>query len=690
MRIARVVIDSLAKFADNPYSYIVPDGIDAKIGSCVLVPFGHRKTIGYVVEVKEPVEPVDYTVFSKFKKIEGILSDPLFGLQATQAAEFISENYITSFKKSIKCFTPSGAVPRVSCIKGEMKVTYPIKNSRRTKMLQETDSDEKKTLTQEQRIAYDVIINSYEKKDGRTVLLDGVTGSGKTEVYLQAIDHVLSQGQNAVVLIPEISLSPQMLARFSARFRDKVGLLHSKMVAAERLDVWRKVQAGNIRIVLGARSALFSPLENVGIYIIDEEHENTYKQESSPRYNAKEVAKFLVKKNGACLVLGSATPSIESLYQAKYNTDWSYVRMKNRTNNMPLPEIQLVDMTNEFASGHCSIFSVALTKAIKDEIEAGHKVVLLLNHRGFSKFVLCRDCGYVPRCPHCEVSLTFHEKGNYLKCHHCGYSQNYYSKCPECGCHYLGKFGSGTEKLESELEGILQEKFSERHSVELIRMDSDTTKRKGSHERLLKKFLKADRAILLGTQMIAKGLDFEDVTLVGVISADTALNLPDFRAQERSFNLISQVAGRAGRSLLEGRVIVQSYRPQEPAVKYACAYNRNAFLKEEIAQRRAFNYPPFTRLCNIVFSASDYDACKQASEDAYHLIKQVSIGFQDFETLPAVPCTFVRLNKKFRFHILLKFKDIAHVRKVSKKLEDATINNRAISFIFDVDPYSML
>ena len=401
-------------------------------------------------------------------------------------------------------------------------------------------------LTEGQKAAVAAIEAARAAGDGRVVLVDGVTGSGKTEVYLQAIERTLAEGRRAIVLVPEISLTPQTVARFRGRFGDAVAVMHSRMSDGERYDQWDFIKSGAAKVVVGARSALFTPAANVGLIVIDEEHEGSYKQDSSPRYHARDVAEWMMARAGGALVLGSATPSIESLYQVNKNPRWTTAALPERANGRPMPAIEVVDMAAEFASGSRAMFSGRLARALGEELAQGRKAVLLLNQRGFAKFLLCRDCGFVPECPHCSTSLTYHEQGAKLICHHCGYTVGAPPVCPECGSPYLKKFGAGTQRVETELRQLLDGLPDVGPTVPIIRMDADTTQAKGAHQALLEEFAAADAAVLLGTQMIAKGLDFDDVTLVGVINADTQLHLPDYRAGERTFQLIEQVAGRAG------------------------------------------------------------------------------------------------------------------------------------------------
>ena len=551
----------------------------------------------------------------------------------------------------------------------------------------------KPALTEGQERALAVIREACKRGRGDVVLVDGVTGSGKTEVYLQAIEDMLAQGRTACVLVPEISLTPQTVARFRGRFGDTVAVMHSRMSDGERYDQWDFVRSGAARVVVGARSALFTPLRDVGLFVIDEEHEGTYKQESSPRYHARDVAIWMARRSGATVVLGSATPSIESLHACAKDPNWYQVVLPERANGRPMPQITVVDMAREFSGGSRSMFSRQLTEALETELSAGHKAVLLLNQRGFAKFVLCRDCGFVPACPSCSTSLTFHERGNALVCHHCGYRVTSPPTCPECGSPYLKKFGAGTQRVEDDLRSLLASMPNlEGREVPIIRMDADTTARKGAHQRLLDQFANADVAVLLGTQMIAKGLDFDDVTLVGVINADTQLHLPDYRAAERTFDLIEQVAGRAGRAQLEGRVMVQTYEASSAAIRAAASYDRRMFLVDELPKRKVLAYPPYVRLANVlIWGADEGEVARAATRLHDEVAAQVrDYGGDGWLVLAATPCVIGKLRNSYRWHVLVKAPIGADVSAVLLPLFRSRKANASINVAVDVDPQSLL
>ena len=534
-------------------------------------------------------------------------------------------------------------------------------------------------------------IDASTRAGGGVVVVDGITGSGKTEVYLRAISQVLAAGKGAIVLVPEISLTPQTVGRFRARFGDDVAVLHSRLTAGERFDQWDFVRTGAVHVVVGTRSALFAPLADIGLVIIDEEHEDSYKQESSPRYSAREVALRACQLRGATLVLGSATPSIVTLARCEDGLQgkggWRHVRMPERASGQPLPPVEVVDMAREFTGGSRSMFSAPLVAALGQVIERGEKAVLMLNKRGFASFLLCRECGYVPECPNCAVSLTYHEHGSYLACHHCDHTQSVPARCPKCGSPYLRKFGTGTERVEAELRKLIGPE------VPLVRMDADTVKGrgKGAHEQLLGEFSNAEGGILLGTQMIAKGLDFPDVTLVGVINADTTLRLPDFRAAERTYQLLEQVSGRAGRAEKPGRVIAQTYMPEHAAIQAAATHDREGFLRQELAVRKELAYPPFSRLANLLVWGAEEEPVKQeAVRLALALDSALESARLGWALLGPSPCLLGRLRGFFRWHILVKAErgaDIAGV--VEPILRKRKARADEVRVALDVDPVNL-
>lgn len=549
-------------------------------------------------------------------------------------------------------------------------------------------------LTDGQRAALSAIDAAREAARGDVVLVDGVTGSGKTEVYLDAIERSLADGRGALVLVPEISLTAQTVGRFRSRFGDDVAVLHSRLSAGERFDQWDLVRRGEARVVVGARSALFAPLADPGLIIIDEEHEGSYKQDKSPRYHAREVAARMAHERGCALVLGSATPSLESLGRCRAGSwggvTWTRVSMPERPGGARLPEVRVVDMAEQFRGGGRSVFSAPLADALRGVAERGEKAVLLLNRRGFANFLMCRECGCVPECPHCSCALTYHERGHYLACHTCGRTwpvrayPDPSTSCPNCGSRYLGAYGVGTQRVEDELRMMLPE------GVEVIRMDADTTRAKGAHQRLLEQFDAARSAVLVGTQMIAKGLDFPEVTLVGVINADTMLKLPDFRAAERTYDLLEQVAGRAGRGETPGQVIVQTYWASHPAMRAVEGHDRALFLEAELAERREAGYPPFSRLGNVVLWGRSDAAVRMASKAIADAVRGRVEGQPGWEVLGPTDCVKARAKDFFRRHVMVKSPVDADLGGVLGAAAASLGPLRGINMSVDIDAYDMM
>ena len=549
-------------------------------------------------------------------------------------------------------------------------------------------------LTAGQLEALDAIGAAAKAGRGDVVLIDGVTGSGKTEVYLCAIERALASGKGAIVLVPEISLTAQTVGRFRARFGDDVAVLHSRLSAGERFDQWDLIRMGEARVVVGARSALFAPLPDVGLIVIDEEHEFSYKQDKSPRYHAREVAAHIAQERGCALVLGSATPSLESLERCREGSfrgaAWKRVRMSERPGSARLPRVRVVDMAQEFTGGARSIFSAELKKALEKTMERGEKAVLLLNRRGFANFLMCRECGCVPECPHCSTALTYHERTHALVCHTCDRSWQVAAypspatSCPNCGSRYLAAFGVGTQRVEDELRLLLGD------DVPIIRMDWDTTRTKGAHQQLLEEFDAADRAVLVGTQMIAKGLDFPEVTLVGVINADTMLKLPDFRAAERTYDLLEQVGGRAGRGEHAGEVIVQSWWASHPAIQAAATHNRSIFEVHELAERKEASYPPFGRLANVLVWGKGPDAVRACTAELAGLLRDAVSGREGWEVLGPADCVRARAKDNYRRHIMLKAPVEAELGSVVSGCILALGKRPGVNIAPDIDAYDMI
>lgn len=515
---------------------------------------------------------------------------------------------------------------------------------------------------------------------GGVVLLDGVTGSGKTEVYLRAIEAVVGAGGAAIVLVPEIALTPQTVGRFRARFGDTVAVLHSRLSAGERYDQWDRVRTQECRVVVGPRSALFAPAADVRLIVVDEEHEPSYKQGQTPRYHARAVAVRLAAMTGARVVLGSATPSFESRVDAEAGRAL-LVRMPDRVAGGTMPPVEIVDMTAEFSDGHRSMFSRPLTRELFGIAERGAKAVLFLNRRGFSSFMLCRDCGFVPRCDNCSVSLTYHEVGNRLVCHHCGVRSAVPARCPRCDGPYLRQFGAGTQRVETELAALVP-------GLPVVRMDADTTRGAGGHERRLAEFEALHAGVLLGTQMVAKGLDYPDVELVGVINADTTLHMPDFRAGERTYQLLEQVAGRAGRGPRGGRVVVQTYWPDHPALRAVATHDPTAFFATEAAERSALGYPPFGRLARVVFSGKDLGSVRTAATATADGLRAVAAT--GWTVMGPSPAPLAKVKSSFRWHVLVKAPAGADIPTVLADVIARTPATPGVSIAPDVDPAELM
>ncbi|MBT2570239.1 primosomal protein N' [Planococcus sp. ISL-110] len=519
-----------------------------------------------------------------------------------------------------------------------------MESYRDPKLLTAIEQKSSLKLTGAQQIAFDSIESALNTP--KTFLLHGITGSGKTEIYLQTIDQVLKQGKEAIMLVPEISLTPQMTIRFKERFGDQVAVLHSGLSAGEKYDEWRKIQRAEVKVVVGARSAIFAPFQNLGLIILDEEHESSYKQDDSPRYHARDMAIWRSEYHNCPVILGSATPSLESYARAQKGV-YELLVLEKRAKNQPLPDVHIVDMREELRTGNRSMFSVQLADAIRDRLEKKQQTVLFLNKRGYSSFVLCRDCGTVMQCPNCDISLTYHRSSETMKCHYCGYDERVPTTCPECESEHIRFFGTGTQKVEEELAKVVPE-------ARVLRMDVDTTRNKGAHEKILSAFGEGKADILLGTQMIAKGLDFPNITLVGVLSADTTLHLPDFRAAEKTYQLLTQVSGRAGRDILPGMVFVQSYTPEHYAITLAKDQLYEPFYEQEMAMRRASGYPPYYYVVNIQFTHEDLiEVAEYADQTVRYLKSHLSPN-----TLIIGPSAslIARVNNRYRYQCLIKYK----------------------------------
>jgi primosomal protein N' (replication factor Y) len=519
------------------------------------------------------------------------------------------------------------------------------------------------TLTADQRKTLRRVEKSIRAREFNVFLIHGVTGSGKTEVYIRAIHGAIELGRGTIILVPEISLTPQTVSRFRAHFGDRVAVFHSGLSAGERYDAWRRTRDGRCRIVVGARSAVFAPLPDLGLIIVDEEHVDSYKQtEAQPRYHARDVAIMRAKLSKAMVMLGSATPSLESFHNVELKK-FSYCSLPQRIDELPMPAVQIVDMCQEKKEDNWGIFSRILQEKIARRLEREEQIILFLNRRGFSTCIRCQECGFVMTCPHCNVTLTYHANDLTVKCHYCGFRQKAPHACPSCGGSHIKFRGTGTQRVEQEVRELFPR-------AEILRMDRDTTARRGALVRILERFRQGRANILLGTQMIAKGLDFPRVTLVGVVSADAGLNLPDFRSAERTFQLITQVAGRAGRSAPGGEVLVQTHSPDEIAIQLSRDHNYREFARRELASRKALGYPPFGKVILLLLHATEKVRVATAAEKLAELLRDSArrLRLADVQILGPAPAPLSKIRGQYRWQILLKGPTSAALHKLVRKI----------------------
>jgi primosomal protein N' (replication factor Y) len=745
---AEVVVDIPAESAKGLFHYAIPAKLEGqvKVGSAVLVPFGTRELTGYVVGFT-PTPDVAHVKDIRALRGDAALSDEMMALAAWMSCyytcslgEAIAQMFPSSVRRgrarpkteslvelaiptekakiliedmerkaprqagALRIILEKGPIMlrrRLSSAPGSTPgavralIQKGILNETQKEVLRSPIKRTSKTgkpvpvLTPEQDKAVTTIIRSLEQEAPKPFLLHGVTASGKTEVYMRAIEAVLAKGKSAIVLVPEISLTPQMTQGFSERFGQAVAVLHSRLSQGERYDEWRRAERGDARIVVGARSAVFAPVQDLGLIVVDEEHETSYKQEESPRYHARDVACERARISRAVCVLGSATPSVESYHKALHG-EYNLLELPHRVEMREMPTVEVVDMREELAEGNRSMFSRSLSQAISDRLERGEQMILFLNRRGYSTFVLCRECGYSMRCPECDVALTYHAAGSNIRCHYCDYEEPVPSVCPNCGGRYIKYFGAGTQKIEGEVKRVFPH-------ARTIRMDTDTTRRKGAHETIVSKFQKGEYDILIGTQMVAKGLDFPNVTLVGVVSADTCLNLPDYKAGERTFQLLTQVAGRAGRGDKGGHVVVQTYSPEHYAIELGKAHDYRSFYDEEISCRNEGQYPPFSRLILVVVSGKSLPAVERHSVCLVRALRaRIKSAKQWKKTaiLGPAPCALARVKGMHRWQILLKVDpEIGpndHSKLIEEMLSACPVPSYDIMVQVDVDPESML
>lgn len=727
---AEIVINSDALEIDKPFTYEVPEELmkDIVVGQWVKVPFGVKNSLvdGFILSIKE-----DEISGIKIKKIKSIsLLEPLLTKDDIKLVNFLKENYLCKYIDGIRLLIPQGVLKGVN---NKYKQVVAIGNKESSKEIEEKYGDilafikknngkfNKSELTKkyglstykinklikedylkvEEEVVYrynfkeyieykekaltkDQInaIESIEKSDKSVILLKGVTGSGKTEVYMNLVRKELLKEKSAIILVPEISLTPQMIERFKGRFGREVAVFHSKLSDGERYDEWYRVKEGKVRVIIGARSALFLPVQDLGIIIIDEEHENTYKSEQNPKYVTREVAEFISKLNNCKVILGSATPSIETYYRA-ISGEIELVELNNRVDNKPMPKIEIVDMREELNSGNISMFSRKLFLEMKEALNKKEQIILFLNRRGFSTFVSCRSCGYVFKCPKCDISMTYHKNG-YLVCHYCGHGEYQSKVCPKCNSKYVKHFGTGTEKVEEEVKRHFKD-------AKVLRMDMDTTRNKNSHETIYNAFKNGEGDILIGTQMISKGLDFENVTLVGILAADMSLNISDYRAAERTFQIITQVSGRAGRGQKEGKVILQSYNPSHYSLSYAKNYDYEGFYNEEFTTRGLMYYPPFGRILLVNVSSKNENSLKNFMNTLKNELSSISNSEENIEMLGPVPCIISKIKDNFRWQIIFKGDlSLDFCKKIKDKLYQLNKNvYNEIKVTIDINPNNL-
>ncbi len=726
---ARVLVDVAHSNVDKLFTYEVPENMQLTVGRRVLVPFGvgNRSTEGFVIELSETapegIERIKRIIrtmepYSALTKEQIVLAEwicksyhclmvealrlmipaQLRGGRVKEKTERIVrispnadiEDAIESLKRKdgtsrapkqsevlelmaginaavsvadINSFIPNATAAVNALIKKGILTDDSFVVYRDPFANMTLEPSKPLRLTEKQAEALEKINKSIDEGCG-TNLLFGVTGSGKTEVYMQAISHALSLGGQAIVLVPEISLTPQAMQRFKSRFGNRVAVLHSRLSYGERYDEWRRIRLGMVDVVIGARSAVFAPLERVRLIVIDEEHEQSYHSDHTPRYGAAEVAKKRAELSGAAVVLGSATPSVATFRRA-LSGRYGLITLDKRVNNAPLPDVKIVDMRTEFLKGNNSVFSEALHDELKRCFDAGEQAILFMNRRGYSTFVSCRGCGYTLKCPGCDVSMTYHKYENLMKCHYCGHTARIPSVCPECGKPYLKYFGIGTQQVEEQLK----EQFP---GVSSLRMDHDTTQGKDAHYKILDKFMRGEAQALIGTQMIAKGLDIPNVTTVGVIAADTMLHVPDYRSAERTFQLLTQVAGRAGRGEREGSVIVQSYTPEHAVIELAARQDYMGFYNLEIAARRAGLFPPFSLFVRIVFTGeNEAEICNlndgfadELKRRIYGTLDALGASRQEMLFMVASPAPMKKRQGLYRYETLIKLVRTKHTAAV--------------------------
>ena len=716
--IAEVIIETSVKTLNKTFDYEIPENLEVFVGSRVFVPFGRKKEPeeGIVVGIKEN------SAF-EVKEILGLQEEQI-DKDYIDLAIWMSKRYFCNVADSLKLMLPPGRTVKKLNSRIKEKTVNAISLAKTIEEIR-SDLDNDKIKTPRQRDVLEFLINNdnstmqdielftdatpavvaalqkkgYIEKNpvqvdrnpfkGRKIekttdlklnaeqekafkeiketgeyLLYGVTGSGKTEIYMQEIEKVLKRGKTSIMLVPEISLTPQTVSRFVARFgEEQIAVLHSKLSVGERFDEWNKIKKGNAKIVIGARSAIFAPAKDLGLIIIDEEHDESYMSESNPRYDAIEIAEYLIKNKDIPLILGSATPDLRTFYRAK-NGEIKLLTLTKRANESSLPEVEIVDLRDELTHGNKSMISRRLKEEIEKNLKDKKQTILFLNRRGFSNFIMCRDCGHTLKCKRCDISLTYHKYEDILKCHYCGFEEKVPSICPVCGSKNIKYFGTGTQKLEEEVKSIFKDATT-------IRIDADTVTKKNSHEEILTKFKDENIDILIGTQMVVKGHHFPNVTLVGVIAADGELNIGDFRASEKTFQILTQVSGRAGREKDKGRVIIQTYNPDHYAIEYSKKQDYDAFYDVEVGIRKALKYPPFCDIMLIDMSAKDGRELTRVSKHLHEYLKKRVID-EKFGLLLYSPVVspIGKIKDRYRMRIIIKCKYDEKVQDLIKGMLD--------------------
>lgn len=715
--IVGVLVELSNKNIDRIFDYKVSDDLvdDIKLGIRVEVPFGNQTLEGFILEIKEDSNLDNLKYINKIIDKDIVLNKELLDLgksmqkitlstliscyqvmlpKALKAKKkvLINKKYDTFYRlnknynyklnniqsKIVNLFLKTDLVKRKdiveispSSLKTLVKNNVLIEEKKEHYRLEyDNKSDDIKKLTLDQK----KVVDSVKLNESQTYLLHGVTGSGKTEVYIKLIEKVLLQDKTAIVLVPEISLTPQMVNRFSEVFGNKIAALHSALSEGEKYDEWRRINRGEVLIVIGARSAVFAPLNNIGIIIIDEEHSDSYKQDNNPRYDARQIAILRSKTNNCPVLMGSATPSLESYARAVKGV-YKLLSLPNRVNGKSLPKIEIVDMNEEIKHNRGHISNYLLEKMI-ETLNDNNQIILLLNRRGYASFVTCKNCGYTEKCPHCDITLTYHKTSNMLRCHYCGYAKKMDKICSECGEEAITSLGTGTEKIEEEINKLIP-------NAKVLRMDYDTTSKKGMHSKMINAFKNHEYNILLGTQIVAKGLDFSNVTLVGVINADTSLNIPDFRSSENTFSLLSQVSGRSGRSDKTGQVIIQTFNKDHYAILYAKNHDYVGFYKKEMTIRHTLKYSPYYYICYLRISSKDYDL---ASKEANKIKKSLERNLDKEIILGPSPANVFKVNNIYRFGIIIKYKKDDKLYQILNKLIEHYRSNNKVVIDIDFNP----